>query len=302
MKEKLKKEEMIDRELEILIPVTTDNQVIDSDGAWNKVRSKINIEASVIPMKPAGHVFPGSSFLKIAAAVLILLGLGTAALFTLNSDSFSKTLIASTGDNEKNQKVLLPDGSTVTLNHNTELDWKSSFGKKTRKVSLSGEAFFEIAADASKPFIIDAGKASIKVVGTSFNVITENDDSAVEVFVATGKVMLSDNKGNRDLVLEPGDVGTMDFNNSGKTLNQNPNYMSWKEGKLDYDGQTLEIVFRDLKRVYNMEIKADDPSILTNPWTAPIISQSSDTIIRIICASFNLSYTKDGNVYHLSKK
>ncbi len=82
----------------------------------------------------------------------------------------------------------------------------------------------------------------------------------------------------------------MDSNHSGKALNQNPNYMSWKDGKLDYDGQPLEIVFRDLKRVYNMDIKADDPSILSNPWTSPIISQSSDTIIRIICASFNLSY------------
>jgi transmembrane sensor len=302
MKEKSGKEEMIDREMEILFPVTADNQVIDVESAWNKVRSGINIETPVIPMIPAGHVFSGSSFIKIAAAVLILLGLGTAALFTFNSDSFSKTIIASTGDNDKNQKVLLSDGSTVTLNHNTELTWKSNFGKQNRKVSLSGEAFFEIAANASKPFIINAGKASIKVVGTSFNVITENADSAVEVFVATGKVILSDNKGNRDMILEPGYVGTMDLYNTGKALNQNPNYMSWKEGKLDYDGQPLEIVFRDLKRVYNMEIKADDPSILTNPWTAPIISQSSDTIIRIICASFNLSYTKDGNVYHLSKK
>ena len=302
MKEKSKNEEMIDRELEKLFPGITDNKAIDVDSAWNKVRSKINIDVPVIQMKPAGHVFAGSRFMKIAAAVLILLGLGTAALFTFNKESLSKTIIASTGDDEKNQKVLLSDGSTVTLNHNTILTYKSNFGNRSRKVSLSGEAFFEIAADASKPFIIDAGKASIEVVGTSFNVITENADSAVEVFVTTGKVMLSDNSGNRDLILEPGYIGTMDIKNSGKMLNQNPNYMSWKDGKLDYDGQPLEIVFRDLKRVYNMEIKTDDPTILTNPWTSPIISQSSDTIIRIICASFNLSYTKDGNVYHLSKK
>ncbi len=253
-------------------------------------------------MKPASHVFARSGFMKIAASILILIGLGTAAIYIFNSDNTSKTIIASTGDDQKNQKIMLSDGSTVTLNHNTQLTYKSNFGKRSRKVSLSGEAFFEIAADASKPFTIDAGKASVKVVGTSFNVITENADSAVEVFVTTGKVMLSDNSGNPGMVLEPGYIGTMDLNHSGKILNQNPNYMSWKDGKLDYDGQSLEIVFRDLKRVYNMDIKAEDPSILSNPWTSPIISQSSDTIIRIICASFNLSYTKDGNVYHLSKK
>ena len=302
MKEKTKNEEMIDRKLEELYSVTTDNKPIDVDRAWNKVWSGINEEAPVITMKPASHVFTGSGFMKIAASILILIGLGIAAIYIFNSDNTSKTIIASTGDGQKNQKITLSDGSTVTLNHNTQLTYKSNFGKRSRKVSLTGEAFFEIAADASKPFTIDAGKASVKVVGTSFNVITENADSAVEVFVTTGKVMLSDNSGNPGMVLEPGYIGTMDLNHSGKILNQNPNYMSWKDGKLDYDGQSLEIVFRDLKRVYNMDIKAEDPSILSNPWTSPIISQSSDTIIRIICASFNLSYTKDGNVYHLSKK
>jgi len=302
MKEKTYNEEMIDRELEKLYSGTTDSKPIDVDKAWNKIWSKMNEEAPVITMKPVSHVFTRRGFLKIAAAVLILTGLGTAAIYTFSSDFLSKTIIASTGDDQKNQKISLPDGSTVTLNHSTKLSYKSNFGKNSRKVSLSGEAFFEISADASKPFTIDAGKASVKVVGTSFNVITENVDSAVEVFVTTGKVMLSDNSGNPGLVLEPGYIGTMDLNHSGKALNQNPNYMSWKDGKLDYDGQPLEIVFRDLKRVYNMDIKADDPSILSNPWTSPIISQSSDTIIRIICASFNLSYTKDGNVYHLSKK
>jgi len=61
-------------------------------------------------------------------------------------------------------------------------------------------------------------------------------------------------------------------------------------------------VFKDLKRVYNMDIIADDPSILEYLWSSPIDNETEETIIRIICTSFNLSYTKDGNVYHLSKK
>ncbi len=64
-------------------------------------------------------------------------------------------------------------------------------------MKLRGEAFFEIAPDASKPFIIDAGEANIKVVGTSFNVITNNPESEVEVFVKTGKVLVSDNSGSQ---------------------------------------------------------------------------------------------------------
>ena len=302
MKEKTNKEELIDNELEILAPGVSDAKEINVDRAWNNVWSRMNEPATVISLKPDRQLFIRSRLIRVAAAILVLIGLGTAAIYIGSSDALSNTITASTGDDQKNQVISLPDGSSITLNRNTTLSYKSNFGKRSRRVSLSGEAFFEIATDASKPFTIDAGKASVKVVGTSFNVITDNVDSAVEVFVTSGKVLLTDISGTRDITLEPGYVGTMDSNHAQKTLNKNPNYMSWNTGKLNYDGQSLEIVFRDLKRVYNMDIKVADPAILSNTWTSPIDIQSRDTIIRLICTSFNLSYKKDGNVYHLSKE
>jgi transmembrane sensor len=302
MKEKTNKEEIIGVELEKLAPWLADSKEINVDRAWNKVQTRIHEQASVVIMQPERQLFNRSNFIRIAAAILVIIGLGTTAIYIGNTDILSKTVITSTGDDQKNQKISLPDGSIITLNRNTLLSYKSNFGKRNRLVSLSGEAFFEISADASRPFTIDAGKASVEVVGTSFNVITDNTDSAVEVFVRSGKVLLSDNSGNRDLILEPGDIGTMDSDHAEKSLNKNPNYMSWNTGMLDYDGQSLDVVFKDLKRVYNMDIKTDDPSILSNRWTSPIDIQSRDTIIRLICTSFNLSYSKDGNVYHLSRK
>jgi ferric-dicitrate binding protein FerR (iron transport regulator) len=302
MKDKTNIEGLIDSELDKLAPGVSDTKEIDVDNAWNKVLSKMNEPANEIFLNPDRQLFTRNRFLKIAAAVLVLIGLGAAAIFVGSSDSPGKPVIASTGDDQKNQIVSLPDGSSITMNRNTTLSYKSSFGKRNRQVALSGEAFFEIAPDATKPFTIDAGKASVTVVGTSFNVITDNVDSAVEVFVTSGTVVLTDNAGVRDLTLEPGYIGTMDSNHAEKNLNRDPNYMSWNTGKLDYDGQSLDVVFRDLKRVYNMDIKPDDPSILSNTWTSPIDIQSRDTIIRLICTSFNLSYVKDGNVYHLSKK
>ena len=114
--------------------------------------------------------------------------------------------------------------------------------------------------------------------------------------------MYHDNSGSQTLQLDPGYVGTMDSKTSGKIVNSNPNYLSWKTGYLYYTDRSLDVVFNDLKRVYNMDIVADDPYILENPWHSPIDNSSQETIIHLICASFNLSYTKDGNVYHLSKK
>ena len=73
-------------------------------------------------------------------------------------------------------------------------------------------------------------KLIVKVVGTSFNVITNNKESAVEVFVKTGKVLVSDNSGSQTIQLDPGFVGTMNSKISAKKLNSNPNYLSWKTG------------------------------------------------------------------------
>lgn len=275
---------------------------IDADKAWNKVYSRLSGNELITGKSPARISFMRSTFIRVAAVALIVLGLGSTALYLNNTGTFSKKTTLATRNDQKNLLVSLPDGSKIFLNRNTELSYRANFGKHGRNVSLTGEAFFEISHDASKPFIIDAGKANIKVVGTSFNVITKNSDCAVEVFVKTGKVILSDNSGALSMVLDPGFVGTMDTKISGKALNRNPNYLSWNTGLLVYNGQKLDVVFKDLKRVYNMDIIADDPAILENRWTSPIDNQSQETIIRLICVSFNLSYTKDGSFYHLSKK
>lgn len=275
---------------------------IDADKAWNKVYSRIGENELITGNGPARIRFMRSTFMRVAAVAFIVLGLGSTALYLNNTGAFSRKITLATGNDQKNLLASLPDGSKIFLNRNTELSYRANFGKHGRNVSLTGEAFFEISPDASKPFIIEAGKASIKVVGTSFNVITKNSECAVEVFVKTGKVILSDNSGSLSMELDPGFVGTMDSKISGKALNRDPNYLSWNTGLLVYNGQKLDVVFKDLKRVYNMDIIADDPNILENTWTSPIDNQSQETIIRLICASFNLSYTKDGSFYHLTKK
>jgi transmembrane sensor len=278
------------------------NEKIDVDKAWKNVHSRMSENKLLTAEKPLSVSFISSVFLRIAAVGLILISMGTAVFYLNNAGYLSKKISVIAGIDQKNVMVSLPDGSKIYLNRNSEFSYRNNFGKHGRNVNLTGEAFFEISPDVSKPFIIDAGKAKVKVVGTTFNVITNNSEAAVEVFVKTGRVIVSDESGSKTIQLDPGYVGTMSSNNSGKKINENPNYISWKTNYLDYNGQKLGIVFIDLKRVYNMDIIADDPSILENPWSSPIDNVDQQTIIRMICTSFNLSYTKEGDVYHLSKK
>jgi ferric-dicitrate binding protein FerR (iron transport regulator) len=280
----------------------SEEKEINVDKAWNRVSSRMNDSGHYSEISHGRPIHLRSSFLRVAAIALVILSLAGTGIYILNPDLLSKRITIASGNDQKNIGVSLPDGSAVFLNRNTEFSYRSSFGSRGRKVTLTGEAFFEIAADAGKPFIIDAGNARVRVVGTSFNVITRNNESAVEVFVKTGKVILTDNSGSKSLDLDPGYIGTMDSEKTGRTMNSNPNYLSWNTGLLVYNGQKLDVVFADLKRVYNMDIETDDPSILENRWTSPIDNQPQETIIRLICASFNLSYTKDGNIYRLVRK
>ncbi len=277
---------------------------INVDRAWDKVYTRMNEGGLSIKNAPAKIRILRSTFLRVAAAALIILSLGSVAFYMNRAGYLSKKITVTTNDYQKNVLVSLPDGSKIYMNRNSKFSYRKNFGKYNRDVKLSGEAFFEISRDVTKPFVIDAGLAKIKVVGTSFNVITSNSESSVEVFVKTGKVMVSDNSGSQTIQLDPGFVGILNSEKSEKTINKDPNYLSWKTGSFEYKGEKLSLVFKDLKKVYNMDIVADDPSILDNPWTwtSPKDNLPQDTVIRLICGSFNLSYTKEGNVYHLNNK
>jgi transmembrane sensor len=278
------------------------NKNIDVDKAWRKIYSRIEENEAGSKTKTEASRFTMRTFMQIAAGLVIVAGLGAAVLYLVNTNAFSSGTVVATTAYERNMQVSLPDGSTVFLNRNSELSYFKNPGKSSRNVTLRGEAFFDIKHDPSKPFIINGGKASIKVLGTSFSVLTNNTYNAVEVFVKTGSVMLFNNSDNRNLILEPGYIGTMDKETSGKMVNEDPNYLSWNTDLLFYEGKKLSVVFSDLKKVFDIDVVADNPAILDELITTTFEKEPQDTIIRIICSTFNLSYRKEGTVYHLSKR
>ena len=268
---------------------------VDVDKAWEKLNERIEAaERPVIPLPVKRTPFL-STFARIAAMVIIIAGAGW-LLFEVAAPQ--KITLTSDSD-QKNIEVLLSDGSTVFLNRNSSLTYPKNFRSGTRKVSLKGEAFFDIARDEEHPFIIDAGKAKIRVLGTSFNVITENAENEVEVYVASGKVMVTSVDGSGSLTLEPEYVGKVSGSNATQERNSNVNYLAWHTGMLSYDGERLGVVFEDLKRAYNIEIKVADPEINDFRLTSPFEQQPQDTIVKLICTTFNLRSVREGSTYIL---
>lgn len=271
-----------------------DEEVIDVDKAWQKVNSMIEAEDGVLIRQRA--IFP-ITLARVAAMVIILAGAGW--IFFKVATPKKITVLSSAI--EKNIEVHLTDGSMIYLNRNSRLTYPKSFSGDSRRVTLSGEAFFDIASDPELPFIIDAGKATIKVEGTSFNVITRNSNNKVEVYVSSGKVRVNSDKGGHTVTLEPGDIGEISETGSILSRNNNPNYLAWHTGMLYYDGERLSEVFRDLKRIFNIEIKVTDPEINDYSLTSPFEHQPHDTIVKLICTTFNLRYVREGETYTLSR-
>jgi transmembrane sensor len=268
----------------------TDN--IDVDKAWNNLNNRIEAEKPVIPFRRQSLM---PAFLRIAAMVIIVAGLGWLMFEVAAPEKVTVTVAM----DEKNIEVLLADGSKVYLNRDSRLIYPETFGRNNRKVTLKGEAYFDIAPDASHPFIIDAGNARVKVLGTSFNVITDNKDNEVEVFVTTGTVMLTSNDGSESLMIEPGYVGRVSGTSSSREVNTDPNYLSWNTDILTYNGERLGVVFADLKRTFNIDIAASDPAINDYRLTSRFDSQPHDTIIKVICTTFNLHSVMEGGTYNL---
>jgi ferric-dicitrate binding protein FerR (iron transport regulator) len=137
---------------------------IDVDKAWNKLHSRLSENGLIKEAPVVRRSFVRTAYFRIAAAVLLLFGIGSVLLFMNDKGVLSRKTVVATTDNQKNLQVTLPDGSNIFLNRNTRLSYRENFGRHGRNVTLSGEAFFEIARDENIPFIVDAGTASVKVL------------------------------------------------------------------------------------------------------------------------------------------
>jgi ferric-dicitrate binding protein FerR (iron transport regulator) len=284
------------------IGMRTGKGEINVDNAWNKLHNRLDNDGLLTRTAIIGSISRRSMFLRIAAAVVIVAGLGAAILYISNTDLLSRSIVFTAGNDQRNIEVNLPDGSKAWLNRNSEISYKPGLGKGSRSVKLTGEAFFDVVHNDSRPFIIDAGNAKVKDIGTSFNVISKNNNDEVEVFVSSGKVMLSDQAGAWEVVLNPGYIGTMSKTGSNKSLNTNKNYLSWKTDVLIYTNEPLKNVFRDFKKIYNINIIADDPEILNLTLWTTYDQPPQDAEISALCLIHHLKYYKEGNIYHLSKK
>jgi ferric-dicitrate binding protein FerR (iron transport regulator) len=161
-------------------------------------------------------------------------------------------------------KVTLEDGTEVWLNAETTLRYPDTFDGNERRVEVSGEAYFKVAHDSSKPFYVVSGKQEVRVYGTEFNIHAYPDEADIYTSLVTGSISLKPVVGNgSELMLTPGHQAV--FSNadaSAKVRTVDTDIVtSWRSGTFVFEGQNLDQIMKTLSRWYNFEYEFTDRSL-----------------------------------------
>ncbi|MRG48196.1 DUF4974 domain-containing protein [Chitinophaga sp. SYP-B3965] len=201
------------------------------------------------------------NFYRYAAmwAAFLVLGAATYGVWQFSKKDTVQppiTMLSSHNPDGQRSRIILADSSIVTLGAGSRLSYPERFPGNTREISLEGEAFFEVAKDPKKPFIVHTGTVQTLVLGTSFK-INAFKGQLISVAVATGKVQVERKTTGAALaVLLPGDEVAWDPVSDKAIVNhvQTEDVTGWVKGKLSFVGVPLSEMAVSLERWYNVKI------------------------------------------------
>ncbi|MBC7889752.1 MAG: FecR domain-containing protein [Ferruginibacter sp.] len=279
-------------------------------------RAKDNIQA-IPPVARRGKYTKILWAVSVAASLII----GILLIFPANND---KQLIAkglasnviSTRPGSKS-KVQLPDGSQVLLNANSTITYKNDFLGDIREVSLSGEAFFDVVKDKSKPFVIHTGSIDIKVLGTSFNVRSYPNEKTTETALIRGSVeILLHNDPDKKYILRPNEKlvvnNSITKKSSNSAVDGSPReerqimtlskiYLNssddssnietrWTKDMLDFDGVPFAQIVTELERLYHVQFILKNEKLKKLRFTGGFNNKSLDEVMEALRLSGQFNY------------
>lgn len=244
--------------------------------------------------------------LYVLLAGLLLVGSLWVGLDRWSPDAPADPVRMVVAERGERANIQLVDGTKVTLNVDSRLRMPTAFDGGRREVHLEGEAYFDVAPDSARPFIVHANDAVINVHGTAFNVRSYPEDRRVQVAVVEGAVSLRaqtaspDDAGAR---LERGQVGRLDQEavrvQTDSTRSVVP-LLGWMEGRLVFEDATLDVVTARLERWYNLQFEVTDPGLDSLRLTANLKSRSVQNVLDVISASLGIRYRLQHNTVILA--
>lgn len=268
---------------------------IQREYLYQKITADPRFSLSTEP--PDKPVFHFRRWMSVAAGIFIVLGIvffvAYRAKFTPQQQAvvyFEKTVPYG-----KKIQIGLPDGTQVWVNSGSKLKYPSSFTGSKRELYLEGEAYFDVAHDEKRPFIIHTGKVFTQVLGTAFNVKAYGSNK-VSVTVARGKVSVA-LKSKVLSVLTPNEcLSYNQVSGDSKKYTVNASRLRWMNGDLIFDNITLGEAAQVLERWYNVKIAFTDPTTKDNHFTASFLKHENiDQVLNVISELSRFKYERNAS-------
>ncbi len=265
---------------------------LDEEADFAKLERRIAAAASQggSPSAKVVSMRPQRNWLAIAAAVLLLVAAPLVLRkFLGNGEAGQAEFVG--GSTAATTPIELADGSKVWVNKATTFRYFTANEGKERRVELSGEAFFEVAKDAERPFIVQTSLGEVTVLGTSFNVKDDPKAQTLEVNVSTGKVRLQPTGAQQHLLLVANETGIFDQtkNSLVKTGGAANNTAAWHTQRLVFENASLEEALRQLAALHSVTLSADNEQVkrctLTVTFDGKPLLEALETLAAIFGAT-----------------
>jgi ferric-dicitrate binding protein FerR (iron transport regulator) len=262
---------------------------------WELTSSKLEFESQTKKVKL-------NSWMKYAAAALVVLSLGLNLYWFIGHRNTSTSWVEYSTKNGEIRKITLPDGSTVTLNSESILLCQNKFEKNARNVFLMGEAFFHVTKNPEAPFSVNTSEMTVRVLGTSFNVSSYANDPVISTSLEEGKVQIfTKEKPSEPVVLKPQDEALLERASGEITVNNQQKLIApWREGRLRFHDNELLAITHQLERKFDCTFIFVDQDAETLRFTGDFENESLDEILELLNKAHSFKLKKSGKRYVIS--
>ena len=230
------------------------------------------------------RLYPVRTFAAAAAVVLLCLYMQPVSIQTVTTLAETRT-------------ILLPDGTSVTLNHYSSLSYPKQFKSDNREVELSGEAYFEVSKSKKHPFIVQTETIDVQVLGTHFNVDAYPDNPDVKTTLLTGSVAVSNKNNSVHMVLKPNEVAIynkVEQKLTRKVLENAGDEVSWRHGEFIFDDLPLQEIARELSNSFGTTIHITDSTLRNYRVTARFRNgEDLETILSVLHNAGYFNYSRN---------
>lgn len=265
--------------------------------------------------------------LRVAAVLVIALITGSIFYMRSKQDLLSRQWHAITTPLGAKTLITLPDSTTIWLNAGSSLTYSNEFGSRNREVHLSGEAFFDVFKNPSKPFLVKTSELTIKSYGTAFNVKSYPEEGTIETTLIEGSIGITrsalEHHKKDEILLEPnqrvvyyrqtrtmgsvqkaGETEDAPDPRTSREKEQKTTYLiskgidakeftSWKDGTIFISGESLSDLAVKLERKYNVKIHFENEELKSLRFTGSLENETVEQIIHAIGIAAQITYEID---------